>query len=188
MSADSRRHPVEPPIVEANVRRFPPRHLPWENFINRCGLILLAALTLASQTSVFAQGPLSPKSKIKFLGTESVPTAMKQHKDTGRPLLNYVTADYCGYCRKRERDRWSNARVAHRIQDGFFAFKVDAEKHEELVTRLEVKGLPATRLFDSEGQLIVTRSGNSQPSAVTGLLDSVPAVVPASSATVVTPK
>ena len=156
--------------------------------MNRFGLVLLAALTLASDTSVFAQGLLSPKSNAKIRWTESIPTAMKQHKDTGRPLIIYITADYCGYCRKMERDTWSDPNVVRRIQDGFVALKVDAEKHEELLTRLEVKGLPATLLFDSEGQLIQTLSGYSRPSAVIELLDSVPAVVPASSATVATPK
>ena len=156
--------------------------------MNRFGLVHLAALTLASDTSVFAQGLLSPKSNAKIRWTESIPTAMKQHKDTGRPLIIYITADYCGYCRKMERDTWSDPNVVRRIQDGFVALKVDAEKHEELLTRLEVKGLPATLLFDSEGQLIQTLSGYSRPSAVIELLDSVPAVVPASSATVATPK
>jgi thiol:disulfide interchange protein len=158
--------------------------------MNRFGmvLVLLAAFTLTSQTSVFAQGPLLPNSNSKIRWTESIQTAMKQQKDTGRPLLIYVTADYCGYCRKMERETWSDPKVARRIQDGFVALKVDAEKHEELVTRLEVKGLPATLLFDSEGQLIQTLSGYSRPSAIIELLDSVPAVAPASSGTVVTPK
>ncbi len=156
--------------------------------MNRFGLVLLAAFTLAFQTSVFAQGLLSPKSNAKIRWTESISTAMKQQQDSGRPLIIYVTADYCGYCRKMERDTWSDPKVAQRIQDGFVALKVDAEKHEELVTRLEVKGLPATLLLDSEGQLIQTLSGFSRPSAVIELLDSVPAVAPASSGTVVAPK
>ena len=156
--------------------------------MNRFGLILLVAFTLASQTSVFAQGPLSPRSNPKIRWTESVPAAMKQQKETGRPLLIYVTADYCVYCRKMERETWSDPKVARRIQDGFVALKVDAEKHEELVKRLGVEGLPATLVFDREGQLIQTLSGYSQPSAVVELLDSVPAVAAASAAMVVTPK
>ncbi len=83
--------------------------------MNRFGLVLLAAFTLATQTSVFAQGPMSPKPKIRW--TESIQTAMKQQKVTGRPLLIYVTAGYCGYCRKMERETWSDPKVARRIQD-----------------------------------------------------------------------
>lgn len=150
--------------------------------------VLLAAFTLASQVSVFAQGPLSPKTNAKIRWTESIPTAMKQHMDTGRPLLVYVTADYCGYCRKMERDTWSDPKVAWRIQEGFVALKVDAKKQADLVKRLEIDGLPATLLFDSEGRLIQRLSGYSRPAAVNELLDSVPAVAPASSGMVATPK
>ena len=105
--------------------------------MNRFGLMLLAVLTLASQTTVFAHGLLSPKSNAKILWTESISTAMKQQKDSGRPLIIYVTADYCGYCRKMERDTWSDPKVARRIQDGFVALKVHAEKNADVVKRLE---------------------------------------------------
>jgi len=37
-----------------------------------------------------------------------------------RPMLLYVTADYCGYCRKMERDSWSNAGVANRVISSLF--------------------------------------------------------------------
>lgn len=76
-----------------------------------------------------------------------------------RPMLLYVTADYCGYCRKMERDSWSNAGVANRVNQQFVPLKLDAEKYEQLVARLGVRGYPATIVLDAESQHVQTIEG-----------------------------
>lgn len=141
--------------------------------MTRLGLLFFIALTLVQNTSVFAQTPSSSKPESKVRWTESVPTALKQSRETGRPLIVYFTADYCGYCRKMERETWSDSGVARRIQNEFVALKLDAEQNEELVARLGVKGLPTTIIFDADGQRVQTISGYSRPAAVIASLDSV---------------
>jgi len=74
-------------------------------------------------------------------------------------MLLYVTADYCGYCRKMERDSWSNAGVANRVNQQFVPLKLDAEKYEQLVARLGVRGYPATIVLDAESQHVQTIEG-----------------------------
>lgn len=142
--------------------------------MSRFGLLLSIASMLVTQETLFAQGFLTPKSPVKINWLDSAATAVKQQRDTGRPLLIYVTADYCGYCRKMERETWSDAKVSQRIQETVVALKIDAKKNPDLVKRLEVEGLPTTLLFDSEGNLIQRISGYSRAAKVMELLDSVP--------------
>lgn len=143
--------------------------------MTRTGLLLSMAFLFTAQNLLFAQGILTPKSPTKIKWIDSAATAVKQQRDTGRPLLIYVTADYCGYCRKMERETWADPKVSQRIQESVVALKVDAEKNPELVKRLEVEGLPATLLFDSEGHLVQRLSGYSRTAKVMELLDSIPA-------------
>jgi|GEM_PF-1900982 len=76
-----------------------------------------------------------------------------------RPMLLYVTADSCGYCRKMERDSWSNTSVANCVHQQFVPLKLDAEKDEQLVAQLGVRGYPATIVLDAEGQHVQTIEG-----------------------------
>lgn len=156
--------------------------------MTRFGLLLSMAFLFAAQESLFAQGILTPKSPAKIQWVDSPATAVKQHNDTGQPLLIYVTADYCGYCRKMERETWTDPKVSKRIQESVIALKVDAEKYPELVQRLEVQGLPATLLFDSEGHLMQRLSGYSRTSKVIELLDSIPENRPARARAVGAPR
>lgn len=134
---------------------------------------VFTALLLAFQTSTFAQERAAAAVAKTVRWTEDVPTALKQRRETGRPLIVYVTADYCGYCRKMERDTWSDQAVSRRIQSEFVALKLDAEQNEDLVAKLGIKGLPATIIFDANGQRVQTLSGYSRPAAVIEALDSV---------------
>ncbi len=143
--------------------------------MNRFGLLFFVALTLVQETSAFAQGQISPKPESKVRWTDDITTANKQRRETGRPLIVYFTADYCGYCRKMERETWSDPGVARRIKNEFVALKLNAEQNEDLVARLGIEGLPATIIFNSEGQRVQTISGYSRPAAVNELLDSVSA-------------
>ncbi len=142
--------------------------------MTRFALLLSMAFLLTTQGSLFAQGYLTPKSPAKIQWVDSAASAVKQHRNTGRPLLIYVTADYCGYCRKMERETWSDPKVTQRVQESVVALKIDAERNPELVQRLEVEGLPATLLFDAQGKLIQRLSGYSRSVMVMELLDAIP--------------
>lgn len=121
------------------------------------GLVLILSYGLVGH-DLSAQ---TPQKTVRW--TESVLDARSQQKKTGRPILVYVTADYCGHCRRMERDTWSNPDVAQQISENFIALKLDAEKHEELVSKLGVKGLPSTLIVDADGTGSDTIVGYSGP-------------------------
>ncbi len=90
-------------------------------------------------------------------------TSAKQAQDTsqqsGQPLLIYVGADYCGYCRKLERTTWVNDEVAARVQAGFIPLKVDGQRSTQIVRQLGVRGFPAMILLSPEGVVLRKQEG-----------------------------
>jgi thiol:disulfide interchange protein len=139
--------------------------------MNRLVSLHFVVFTLVAHSSLLAQEfSLRPEAEIRW--RESIPEALDQGRESGRLVLIFVTADYCGYCRKMERETWSDPQVVRRIEDGFVALKLDAEQHNETVAKLAVRGLPTTIVYDGRGKHLKTVSGYSRPEAIAELLDS----------------
>lgn len=134
-------------------------------------LILLISAVCTLHTIAFSQDRESPQDAQRIQWTATPQAAVQLQQATGRPLLVYVTADYCGYCRKMERDTWSNRDVVQKIRDRFIPLKLDAEKHAEIVSRLGIKGLPTTIIFNGAGEHLQTVSGYSRPEALLPVLE-----------------
>jgi len=134
-------------------------------------LILLISAVCTLHTIVFSQDRESLQDAQPIRWAANPQAAIQLRQATGRPLLIYVTADYCGYCRKMERDTWSNQGVSQKIRDRFISLKLDAEKHADLVSRLGIKGLPTTIVFNDSGEQIQTISGYSRPEALLTVLE-----------------
>lgn len=134
-------------------------------------LILLISAVCTLHTIAFSQDRESLQDAQPIRWTANPPNAIQLQQATGRPLLIYVTADYCGYCRKMERDTWSNGGVSQKIRDRFIPLKLDAEKHAEIVSRLGIKGLPTTIVFNGAGEHVQTVSGYSRPEALLTVLE-----------------
>ncbi|TWT64024.1 thioredoxin family protein [Rubinisphaera italica] len=137
-------------------------------------LLVTAAVSLNAITMAQDHRSLSYLQNASSVDWTTTPqTAIHLQQVTGRPLLVYVTADYCGYCRKMERDTWSNEGIVRRIQDKFIPLKLDAKTDAQVVSRLGIKSLPSTILFNSVGQHIQTITGYSRPEALLPVLDNV---------------
>lgn len=71
-------------------------------------------------------------------------TALKRADQEGKPLLIFVSADFCHYCRKMESETWSNAGVQEFVDQNFVPLKLIAEQERELVDKLGVTAFPTT--------------------------------------------
>ena len=126
---------------------------------------VVAVVLLAAYSPSRAQQRVSPPSQSGVSWIEDYDAAQRQRQALGKPLVVYISADYCGYCRKMERDTWSDPSIARRIHRDFVALKLDAERNENWVARLGVRGLPTTIFFDAAGRRAQSISGYSSPSA-----------------------
>lgn len=116
--------------------------------------VLALGLLISSVSTTFAadlQGPvqwqLSPR------------TALQTAKEQQRPILMYFTADYCGYCKKLDRNTWSNPAVADKLNSEFVPLQLDGDKFGELAEMLSVRGYPTMVVISPEGKELGRISG-----------------------------
>lgn len=79
-----------------------------------------------------------------------VETALRSANQSGRLVLMKFTADWCGYCKKMERETFTRPNVARAVNEQFVPVLVDADKHQNLVKSLNIKGLPALLVVSPE--------------------------------------
>lgn len=84
-------------------------------------------------------------------------------QETGRPMLLYFGADWCGACRQLERRVFSRQNVAERIERNYLPVKMDmtdpGPSEQSLAHNYGVSGLPTLVITDTEGGMIDSRVG-----------------------------
>ncbi|MEP3482602.1 MAG: thioredoxin family protein [Fuerstiella sp.] len=74
-------------------------------------------------------------------------------RETGRPMLIQVTADWCGYCRKMKSEVFSQTGIQRNLARGFVTVEMNADQNKELVQRLGIKSLPTTLILTPDLQI-----------------------------------
>lgn len=81
-------------------------------------------------------------------------TAPDQSKASGKPLIIHFYADWCSWCKKMDKNTFSEESVASYINDKFIATRINTEKNSDIAAAFRVRGLPDTWFFTSEGESI----------------------------------
>lgn len=89
-------------------------------------------------------------------------------KSAGKPVFVQFSTDWCGWCRKLEKDTFAKSEVGELMQ-AFVNVYVDAEKGEgvELAKRYAAKGFPTLVVVDAEGAEIDRIVGYRAPAEFT---------------------
>lgn len=80
-----------------------------------------------------------------------------------RPIVVYVTAKNCMYCRKMERDTWQDLQVVSHVTEDWVPLKVDAEGDRKLAEAFQVHIYPTTLLYTHDRRLISRLEGFFSP-------------------------
>jgi thioredoxin-related protein len=84
-------------------------------------LYLIVSLSLLSTNA---------QEKVNWLSFEE---AISLNKKNPKPILIDVYTDWCGWCKKMDRDTYSNVMIAKFINDNFYAVKLDGEEKKDIV-------------------------------------------------------
>ncbi len=114
----------------------------------------------------------SPRDALHFAVARTVPDVMDQFAaSSGKPLLLYVTADWCVTCRTIERNVLQNPQVIRELQN-IHLVKLDVSNFnshaQALLKQLKVAGPPTMMFFNrNRNEVGATRLiGNATPEAV----------------------
>src|SRR5437867_842985 len=129
----------------------------------------MALFTILLLASSFA--PAGEKIEKGELKWRSFDTGFAEAKKTNRKILLDVYTDWCGWCKRLDKDVYANQKVAAYLNERYVVVKLNAESANKLSYRdtsyseagfaqsLGVHGYPTILFFDPAGELITSLGG-----------------------------
>jgi len=111
----------------------------------------------------------SPASKSDVAWYPTYPLALEASREQGKPLLIYFQAEWCGICRRLERDTLGDPQVQQALK-GWTPVRLDHDRETTLAERFQVPAVPALLLFNREGQVVQRIWGFVEPAALVSAL------------------
>ncbi len=75
-------------------------------------------------------------------------------KQTGRPMVIYITSDHCRYCELMKRDTWSMPQIVKRMSGRFIGIRLTPDEHAQVLSRIKVPAYPMTLVALPEGKVV----------------------------------
>lgn len=98
------------------------------------------------------------KKEIKISWTKAYNEALEEAKKTKKPVLIFVYASWCGWCKKMERETCADEAIV-KLTDSFVCLKVNSEEDEEFSSKFKVKEFPCVVFVKSDGSEIERHLG-----------------------------
>lgn len=101
-----------------------------------------------------------------FAGPKTFNEALKLAKKQDKKLILDVYTDWCGWCKKMDKDVYGKSEIKDIVEDDFIFYKLNAEGDEkisylgkdysaaDLAALFEVSGYPTTIFFEPNGKVI----------------------------------
>lgn len=108
-------------------------------------LIKLAVAIVGAWVAWYLLGPKLMADQTWFEGASGYEEAIAEHRSSGKPVMLYFHADWCGYCTLLERDIFSTGTFQRRYRSTLLKVRINPEKSSEeasLATDNRVKGYP----------------------------------------------
>jgi len=114
--------------------------------------ILIATTAIATPVAAKSDGP--PARQIQWMN--SLDKATTEAQSTGKPILLYLTADYCVYCKQMDKEAFIDTRAVL-LSQLFVPCKLDGE-HEgkPLIKKYDVKTYPYEAVIDGGGAILAS--------------------------------
>jgi thioredoxin-related protein len=102
---------------------------------------------------------------------------LEEAKASGRPVLVDFYTDWCGWCKRMDKEVFGDAEVAKYCNENFLVFRVDAEKGEgpDLAKKHGVGGYPTFVVLDAAGEELDAQPGYAAREPFTKFLKDVKA-------------
>lgn len=102
--------------------------------------------------------------------------AMAKAKKEKKLVMVDVYTDWCGWCKKLDKDVYSKPEIQAKLQKNFIAVKINPEKNQknrEVAERFGVRGYPNIVFVDATGKKLYQQPGYSPADEFGKTLDEV---------------
>jgi len=79
--------------------------------------------------------------------------ALKAAKKEQKPIMIDFYTDWCGWCKKLDRDTYSDSRV-QKLAGQFICVKVDGDRNADSIGKYNIRGYPTILFLDSNGNIV----------------------------------
>ena len=145
-----------------------PRHLTFA-----AALVALLPLAACGRPGGGASGPVPDGPGIAFSAT-GFDEALERARNERKLVLVDVYTDWCGWCKKLDKEVFADARVAAAARD-LIAVRVNAEKGgEKVAERFDVQGYPTVLFVDGAGKVVKRVDGYVDVDEMLQILSALP--------------
>ncbi len=78
--------------------------------------------------------------------------AQKEAQTDSRKFLLYFYTDWCGYCRKLEKNTFVDKKIAAYVNQNFIPVRINSEKRPKIAARYRISGVPNLRFLTAKGE------------------------------------
>ncbi len=94
------------------------------------------------------------------------PSLRDAHKlavQQNKPMMLIFGAEWCGFCKKLEKNTLTNPQLAKYINSTFVSVHIDVDEEQKVAQILDVKSLPCTIILSPNADLLSRFEGCKQP-------------------------
>jgi thiol:disulfide interchange protein DsbD len=104
-------------------------------------VILIAVILIAGLLQY-----LRPKEIIAW--RSDFPAAQAESRQTGKPILLYFTAAWCGPCQTMRQTTWADGQVKSSVESAYIPVKIDIDHQPDLAFLYRVESIPNIIILD----------------------------------------
>ncbi|TWT96501.1 thioredoxin family protein [Neorhodopirellula pilleata] len=116
----------------------------------------VAATGLTNSTAGDAS-PLAATEELKWFDT--LESGWKAARDTGRPMVIFITSDHCQYCDVMKKNTLCEPSVRDRLLKRFIPIRLRPDSNAQVLSRVEVTAYPTTLVAHPRGKVLAHRIG-----------------------------
>lgn len=117
------------------------------------GVAVACSISVAGFAGPFSK-PAATTSQQGVRWHQDLRSAHKQAVAEGKPIMIVFGAEWCGFCKKLEKQTLNTPEMTRYINENFVAVHLDLDKEQKIGEILEVKALPCTIVLSPDADLL----------------------------------